>query len=490
MFLNKNLLCIIINFFIAIAFSSCAALTGNQGSVSAYYYIQGLNAERDGDMVKAADAYQKALDEAVKRSRKDCYDCPIDYIPTHLFPDQLRRSRTVSSLPLNADMIAGDLQRVKSTNAFILGYAKDYTSKQEEKNILSNNSSQKDKLTLETNKVKISIAKPPETLQQKQFEPTKEVIVAGVSVTREGALKEAIRNAVEQSVGVYINSSTYVKNSQLISDEILSYSKGYINDYNIISEDKLEEGYRVKIFAKVDYRKVEEKLAALNIIKLSGKMIFADSLTELDKKQNAIKMIEAFFKKNPYPEMSYEIIVSSPRITTKIGDKVDIVIGYTIKLKKTFLKEFYELLKEVETKEGGRYIFFDEDEHEKDFAAFSTAISLYPEVIKFIEENLSLREVYIEFTLKSDKKEYARKTALSGILDNNWDRRDRRLAFVYIGSIRIGYGSDFTEGIAFNKKATKLSTFTFSDISLDETKDLKEISVKVTKAGRITSIIK
>lgn len=281
---NVKWLCWVISCIVSVFLLSCAGMDGfMSGGIGGYYYTKGLEAERKGDMVKAAEMYQKTLDSTSDNQRM--------YIPTELFPDKFRRESSLRSSSVDRGMIYDDLQRVKSTDVYILSQVKDKNSQQADKGDANKVSSQKEveKTNVETKEEKIVAVTGSSVVPQQGEVKVAEVVVSGTSNTREGALKEALRNAVEQGVGVFIDSATYVKNNQVIHDEILSYSKGYILDYNVISEEKIEEGYRVKIQAKVDSKKVEKKLAALNIIKLKGKAIFADSLTEIDKKQNAIR---------------------------------------------------------------------------------------------------------------------------------------------------------------------------------------------------------
>lgn len=53
---------------------------------------------------------------------------------------------------------------------------------------------------------------------------------------RENALNNAFRRAVEQAVGVMVDSDSMVVNAELLNDRIYSKSTGYIKKYNIINE--------------------------------------------------------------------------------------------------------------------------------------------------------------------------------------------------------------------------------------------------------------
>ncbi len=68
---------------------------------------------------------------------------------------------------------------------------------------------------------------------------------------RDRALKDALRKAVEQAVGTLVSSETMTENFQLISDQILSKSSGYVKKYNIISEKEEDGVFIVRIKAKV-----------------------------------------------------------------------------------------------------------------------------------------------------------------------------------------------------------------------------------------------
>lgn len=66
----------------------------------------------------------------------------------------------------------------------------------------------------------------------------KEVTVKGSGASRNEALNDVLRNAVEQAVGTLIDSQTLVKNFELVEDEIYTKSQGFVQDYNIISEQR------------------------------------------------------------------------------------------------------------------------------------------------------------------------------------------------------------------------------------------------------------
>lgn len=88
----------------------------------------------------------------------------------------------------------------------------------------------------------------------------------GWDIARDNALDDALRKAVEQGVGAYIDAETQVENFQLLSDRIYSRTRGYIGSYRIIHEEQDDDLYRVVIRAVVNTGNIENDLAAIGIL--------------------------------------------------------------------------------------------------------------------------------------------------------------------------------------------------------------------------------
>ena len=69
--------------------------------------------------------------------------------------------------------------------------------------------------------------------------------------SRSDAVEAAQRDAVEKAVGVMIESETTMQNYNLVKDEVLSRSKGFIRTYNVVKEGRDRELYKVVIDAVV-----------------------------------------------------------------------------------------------------------------------------------------------------------------------------------------------------------------------------------------------
>ena len=80
----------------------------------------------------------------------------------------------------------------------------------------------------------------------------KNVTVTGTGLTPSEAENDALRAAVENTVGVLVDSETLVQNSMLIHDQIYTQSRGFVNDYQVLSREEVAGTWRVTINATVD----------------------------------------------------------------------------------------------------------------------------------------------------------------------------------------------------------------------------------------------
>ncbi len=87
-----------------------------------------------------------------------------------------------------------------------------------------------------------------------------------MDIARDAAISDAQQKAVEQAIGILIDSQTQVENYQVISDSILSQTKGYIKRYNVVRELKEDNLLRVSITAEVALGKLGDDLSAIGIL--------------------------------------------------------------------------------------------------------------------------------------------------------------------------------------------------------------------------------
>lgn len=87
---------------------------------------------------------------------------------------------------------------------------------------------------------------------------------SGEGITRAQALNNALKNAIEMSMGVEIEQTTLVENFQVIRQQMTSHAKGYIKSYKLLSENQNNAGlYTIRLEAEVDNKTLHNSQSAL-----------------------------------------------------------------------------------------------------------------------------------------------------------------------------------------------------------------------------------
>ena len=118
--------------------------------------------------------------------------------------------------------------------------------------------------------------------------PSKEVHVTGTGASLEEAKQDGFKRAIEYVVGTVIVSEKQAVSDQLIKNDILNYSAGYIDKYKVLSQRT--EGSRITLSMNVTVKSshiAEMILGRKSRTQLDGDNISTkyNSLLELRKTQ-------------------------------------------------------------------------------------------------------------------------------------------------------------------------------------------------------------
>lgn len=90
--------------------------------------------------------------------------------------------------------------------------------------------------------------------------PSEYTRTLGTGKTIDEAKTNAFNTAIEIVVGSVVLTTKQSSNNQLIRDDIIKHSAGYVDDYKIISETKTSQGYSLVVDVKVKSSKIAERL--------------------------------------------------------------------------------------------------------------------------------------------------------------------------------------------------------------------------------------
>jgi hypothetical protein len=151
--------------------------------------------------------------------------------------------------------------------------------------------------------------------------------------TKDEAVMNALRSAIEQAFGTFISSKTEIVNDHLIRDEIVSVASGNIQKYDVLSTTAIPNGNTVvSVKANVSVAKLTRFSESKGItVEFKGAVFAANiKLQELYKKNEleALKNLETILNEMISSCFDYEISVGDPTKSTQ--DKWQLCTKITI----------------------------------------------------------------------------------------------------------------------------------------------------------------
>ena len=126
----------------------------------------------------------------------------------------------------------------------------------------------------------------------------KRVVVEGVGPTVEDARRNAVRAAVVATVGEMVDAETLVEKDDVVQDQILTYSNGYVDTMEVLSTKTDPSGF-VTLRVRADVRKsqLQRKLTEVmaTAADADGESLFAEMLSRQNSIEDADKMFAKVF---------------------------------------------------------------------------------------------------------------------------------------------------------------------------------------------------
>jgi hypothetical protein len=130
-----------------------------------------------------------------------------------------------------------------------------------------------------------------------------QVVAEGAGKTRDDAIKDALRNAVRQAIGTFVDAESQVVNDRVIKDSVLLYSDGFVERFDVVpGTGTMQDGiFRVSISAEVKKNALSDSLKEANLktSKVDGAGLFAEATTKHEAEKNAVAMFARIFSEFP-----------------------------------------------------------------------------------------------------------------------------------------------------------------------------------------------
>ena len=132
-------------------------------------------------------------------------------------------------------------------------------------------------------------------------------------MTKDEALKAALRNALEKGGQQEIFSDSQVENFQLMHDTIITRAQGIVKDYEIISQQKVVGGsVRISIKAKVSKSVLAQSWGEIQnvLMQLGRPKIMVSIVERIDGNVEYQSILETLIEK-PLLKSGFELVVPS-----------------------------------------------------------------------------------------------------------------------------------------------------------------------------------
>ena len=181
----------------------------------------------------------------------------------------------------------------------------------------------------------------------------------GHGETTDEALKEAMKDVLQKVVGVYVDSDFRVNNDEIIQDEIITHSNGFIDHYKKMDEEDDKNGrgkvVTIKAWVKMrDFVNRMKKIAPSQKVKVDGLLMY----NELGNNLNAEALLRKEFENfDPIMDLMEVKLIDSvrPSIQSSTDDSVVLRYAYIVKYSndkyyKKFLPRISALLDQLADK--------------------------------------------------------------------------------------------------------------------------------------------
>lgn len=170
------------------------------------------------------------------------------------------------------------------------------------------------------------------------------VSVTGVGRTFEEAKDDGLTRAVEIVVGQVLLTETQVKNNNLVKDEIIKHSAGYVDDFTVTNKVIAPNKVTLSMEVKVRDSKIAERV--LNVASTNGKVSGEKLSTQYQTYMKNRASGDALIRKvlTDYPTYAYNV-KSEPAIFKLDKERnAYIIVPYEIRWNYKYLKALNEAL--------------------------------------------------------------------------------------------------------------------------------------------------
>jgi len=178
------------------------------------------------------------------------------------------------------------------------------------------------------------------------------VVVTGSGTTREEAINNGLREAVEMYSGALVYGVTDVENYQVRKDQIVAASLGYVKKYRIIRTSKIDDLVLVTLDVSLAEEKIE-RIVRDNVNLITYEDVLRD-YNNITQRQDQIRKFVDMLRilaSRPVHE-KYGVIYEGYEIKRIGAAQVDVILKARVTLNSFYSRAYNEILKNLSEHES------------------------------------------------------------------------------------------------------------------------------------------
>lgn len=174
----------------------------------------------------------------------------------------------------------------------------------------------------------------------------------GRGLTLEDAKNNAFASAIEIKVGSAVVSEQESVNDK-VRDDILNYSAGYVDRYEIVKKSQTDKGFYVIVDVWVSPSKIQNRIlgASVKPAKLEGDRVATQYQTYLQQKQKGDKLMQMVM--NAFPSKAFVATVGPHRLKVDINRNAVLEIPIEMRWNYNYIAALNEALGVLQDKSNG-----------------------------------------------------------------------------------------------------------------------------------------
>lgn len=171
-----------------------------------------------------------------------------------------------------------------------------------------------------------------------------QVDVIGEGATPEQARNDGFRLAVDQAVGSVIATQTETQNQRLVRNEIVNYSSGFVDRFDIVNQQSVDNRYRVSMRVWVGENRIARRLLARSYDsqQVPGEQLSAQAGSIVNERIRGDQLVSAVLA--DFPARSFDIDIDPIQFNINTSRQSVADIPITVQWNKKFLAALYETL--------------------------------------------------------------------------------------------------------------------------------------------------